>query len=109
MLLLLALFFVGETWGSGEPFPIIQLTAIEQVEMLATAIMTLGVLAAWQRELVGGSVSIAGGLLFLLAESIDAGQFSLVWFPTVFLLVGVLFVLCWLADWKDVENRVRSA
>ena len=101
MVALFVIFFVGESLIAGEPFPIFQLTTEETLESLAVVVMSIGALIAWRWELLGGWLCIGGGLLFNGVESIGDRAVSILWFPTVFVIVGVLFVLH--------ERRERSA
>ena len=69
--------------------------------LVPTIAMAVILVIAWRWELLGGWLCIGGGLLFNGVESIGDRAVSILWFPTVFVIVGVLFVLH--------ERRERSA
>jgi hypothetical protein len=86
-------FLVGEALPSSRDVAGLRLTLAEGVEMAAVITALVGIVVGWRRETVGGALSVAGGLAFIAAESIDAGRVDVVWFAPVFVLVGALYLL----------------
>jgi hypothetical protein len=108
--LLVALFIfmlVGYSL-SGDFFPIFHLNTVETLETIAVLMSLTGVGIAWRWELPGGLMVLAGGLFFNLVESIDRGNLDPVWFATVFMVVGVLFVLAWYLAGRQQAELVRQ-
>jgi hypothetical protein len=94
MAVLFVVFFVGESLGGDGWFSSGQLTLVEWLEVAALLVMSAGVLLAWRWEVVGGALSLGGGLAFNVVESLGGGQVEPVWFAVVFVVVGVLFLVC---------------
>lgn len=92
MVALFLFFFVAEGLMPNEPGP--GLTLGESLEMIATFVMVVGAIAAWRWEALGGWLCLGGGIFFNVVESIGRGRFPLVWFPMVFVLIGLAFLLC---------------
>ena len=92
--LLLVLFLVGfvASFVAEGATPLGQLTTAEILMFGATFMMLVGVALAWRWEFVGGALAIAGGIGFTVVDSVRSG-FRIVWFPAVFVVVGVLYVL----------------
>ena len=90
IVLLLLVMFIGEAWGNLGP---IHFTLEESLEMAATLVMAAGALLAWRMERLGGWLCFGGGFVFVLVESVASGKLDLVWFPMVFLIGGVLYLL----------------
>jgi hypothetical protein len=86
-------FFVGETLSSPGGLGGLRLTLAEAVEVAAVVTALVGIVVGWRREALGGALSVAGGLAFIAAESVDDGAMRLVWFPLVFVVVGALYLL----------------
>jgi hypothetical protein len=96
MVLLFAVMFIGEAVMVSEPFP--GLTLVESLEMAAVVVMLAGALMAWRWEILGGALCLAGGIFFVIVESVQENRLRLVWFPVVFAAIGVTFILCRLAS-----------
>lgn len=89
--MLFLVFFVGEGLSADDPAALLRLSPIEYLQFAAVGVMLIGAILAWWRELAGGALCIAGGLLFVAVESWADGQLSLVWFPIAFALIGAAF------------------
>jgi hypothetical protein len=94
MVALFVVFFVGESLGGAGSSSIGRLTPIEWLEVAALLVMSAGVLLAWRWEVAGGALSLGGGLAFNVVESLGGGQVEPVWFAVVFVVVGVMFLVC---------------
>ncbi len=107
---LLAALFIFMFAGyalAGEFIPIFRLTLPETLEMIAVLIALIGVGIAWRWELTGGVMVFSAGLMFMLVESIESRSFDPIWFATVFMVVGVLFVLAWYLAGRSQVELVR--
>jgi hypothetical protein len=109
MVALLLFFFIGDTLSGEGPFPIRGLPISERLELFATAVMALGAVLAWRWEFLGGSLCVIGGLGFNLVESLSEGRLRLVWFPVVFIVVGVIFGLCAMSFWQKPTRKEPPA
>ena len=86
---LLVLIVVLIAIGEGMPNPFTQpMTA--QVGFLALALIMMGVLGAWRWELAGGTLSLVGWGLFVVAVTHPARGLN--WFVGALALPGVLYV-----------------
>jgi hypothetical protein len=104
MVLLFVFMFVGEAAMASEPFP--GLTTVEALEMAAVVVMLVGTLLAWRWETLGGAMTLAGGIFFIIVESLQENRLRPVWFAAVFAVVGAIFIACRLAD--NARRRVNS-
>ncbi len=91
---LVVVLFVGETAGGQGPFPLSTLSSIELMMFVALAAMLIGVALAWRWDVTGGSITIAGGLSFIALDAIGSGDLRITLVPGLFVLSGVMFVLC---------------
>jgi hypothetical protein len=105
MVVLIAVFFVGESLGGDGPLPVGSLAVGECLEMAALLIMAAGALLAWRWEAVGGALSLGGGLAFNAVESLGGGRVELVWFALVFVVIGGLFLLCSYLSVASIRRR----
>ena len=97
--LLFIVFFLGETDFSQPP----RVTTAETFMILCIPIMLLiGILVAWKREVMGGMIIVMSILLFNIVAMISEG-FSFELEFGVFLSVGLLFIICGVAD-RRLEN-----
>jgi hypothetical protein len=85
MVLLIVLMAIGE----GMPNPFTQPMSV-QVGFLALALIMIGILGAWRWELAGGTISLAGWGLFVVA--VGHLEKGLSWFVAAIALPGVLYV-----------------
>jgi hypothetical protein len=85
LVLIIVLFAVGE----GMPNPFTQPVSV-QVGFLALALVVIGVLGAWRWELAGGTVSLVGWSLFVVA--VMHPPRGLNWFVGALALPGLLYV-----------------
>ena len=85
LVLTIVLFAIGE----GMPNPFTQPMAV-QVGFLALALMIVGILGAWRWELPGGTLSLVGWSLFVVA--VMRPSRGLNWFVGALALPGVLYV-----------------
>jgi hypothetical protein len=106
MVVLFAVFFVGESLGGDGPFPVGSLTLVEWLEMVALLIMSAGALLAWRWEALGGALSLGGGLAFNVVESLGGGGVELTWFAVVFVVIGGLFLACSYLSESAIRERV---
>ena len=86
---LLVLSMVMIAIGEGMPNPLTQ-PLWGQIICLALALITIGVLIAWRRELTGGIVSLAGFCLGIVP--LNNSPRGLTWFYFALALPGVLYV-----------------
>lgn len=93
LVMLFLVIFIGEALGADDPSALLRLSTTEYLEFAAVGVMLTGAILAWWRELTGGALCIAGGLLFVAVESWADGQLSLVWFPVAFALIGAAFAV----------------
>ena len=85
LVLLIVLIAVGE----GMPNPFTQPLTV-QVGFLALALVMIGILGAWRWELTGGSISLVGWSLFVVA--VMHPPRGLNWFVGALALPGLLYV-----------------
>jgi hypothetical protein len=94
LVVLVVALFVGETAGGQGPFPLSALSPIEQMMFVALAAMLIGVALAWRWDVTGGSITIAAGLSFIALDAIGGSGLHVTLVPGLFILSGVMFVLC---------------
>jgi len=94
MVVLVVVFFVGESLGGGGSLSPARLTPVEWFEVAALLVMSVGTLLAWRWEALGGALSLGGGLAFNIVESLSKGWVEPVWFAVVFAVVGMMFLVC---------------
>jgi hypothetical protein len=100
LVLIIVLFAVGE----GMPNPFTQPVSV-QVGFLALALVVIGVLGAWRWELAGGTVSLVGWSLFVVA--VMHPPRGLNWFVGALALPGLLYVA--VALLRRYNDRHQSA
>lgn len=99
--------FSGEVIADGFEFSgLVGLSLGEYLEFVAVFVMMVGAILAWWRELAGGVLCVAGGALFNIVESLQAGQVDLFWFPLVFVGIGLIFIL---SSQADSPRRMKPA
>ena len=95
LVLIIVLFAVGE----GMPNPFTQPMSV-QVGFLALALVMIGILAGWRWELAGGTLSLFGWGLFVVA--VMHPPRGLNWFVGALALPGLLYVAgALLRRWAD--------
>lgn len=87
LFLLVAVIFVGE--GPPNPF---ELSVWELIGFLGILVTLTGVVLALWRQLIGGILILAGMLPFID----DIEWSSSAWVFCVFILLGILNIICWL-------------
>jgi hypothetical protein len=92
LVLLIAFMVVGEALASKGPVALPQLTPFETWGVVAVFISMAGILLAWWRPRPGGGLTLAGGTLFNLIQSLESKQLDLFWFAVVFMVVGALLL-----------------
>ncbi len=85
LVLIIVLFAIGE----GMPNPFTQPMTV-QVGFLALALVMIGILGGWRWELAGGTLSLVGWSLFVIA--VMHPPRGLNWFVSALALPGVLYV-----------------
>ena len=85
LVLMIVLFAVGE----GMPNPFTQPISV-QIGFLALALLVIGILGAWRWELAGGTLSLVGWSLFVVA--VMHPPRGLNWFVGALALSGLLYV-----------------
>lgn len=93
------LFFIGD--GGFNP---VNMTARESVLMIFFLLTCIGLIVAWRREAVGGSMAILSMALFYVANWIFSGQLPRGWAFAAILLPAFLFLLCNLFHAGRVHN-----
>ena len=86
---LLVLLVVIIAIGEGMPNPLTQPMTV-QVGFLALALIMIGILGGWRWELAGGTISLVGWGLFLVAVTHPARGLN--WFVNALALPGLLYV-----------------
>ena len=86
---LLVLIIVLIAIGEGMPNPFTQPIPV-QIGFLALALVMIGILGGWRWELAGGTVSLVGWSLFVVA--VMRSPRGLNWFVSALALPGVLYV-----------------
>jgi hypothetical protein len=86
---LLVLIIVLLAIGEGMPNPFTQPMSV-QVRFLALALVMVGLLGAWRWELAGGTLSLVGWSLFVVAVMHPPRGLS--WFVSALALPGALYV-----------------
>jgi hypothetical protein len=86
---LLLLMVVVLAVGEGMPNPVTQPVRV-QVGFLALALLMVGILGGWRWELAGGTLSLVGWGLFVVA--VIHPPRGLNWFVSVLALPGILYV-----------------
>ena len=98
--LLLIAIVVLMMFADGLPNPY-ELTDKELQLFAAMIIMTVGLIIAYKREILGGLLATGGYVFFAVAEkSINNGPI----FP-LFFVVGALYLFCW---WQDKKERNKT-
>lgn len=92
LVLLFAVFLVAESLDGTGPFPLTRLTVAETWGIMAVFISMAGVLLAWWRPLIGGGLTLAGGTLFNVVETVGDGRLDVAWFAVGFMVVGALLM-----------------
>jgi hypothetical protein len=105
MVVLFVVFFVGESLSGEGWFSSGPLTPVEWFEVAALLVMSAGVLLAWRWEAAGGTLSLGGGLAFNVVESLGGGRVEPVWFAVVFVVVGVMFLVCSYSSAASLRER----
>jgi hypothetical protein len=85
---LVAVIFLGE--GGFNP---LKLTAVEGLQMTLFLTACLGLVVAWRRPVLGGTISTGGMLLFLAVEAAGREGFPKGVFFYLMLLPGLLLLL----------------
>jgi hypothetical protein len=86
---LLVLMIVLLAIGEGMPNPFTQPMTV-QVGFLALALLMIGILGGWRWELAGGTLSLVGWILFVVA--VVHPHRGLNWFVSALALPGLLYV-----------------
>ncbi len=90
----LSLVFITVVFVSGSGIDIAGADLSHKLQMGAFAVMVAGLLLAWKWEGLGGVLTLAGLLLFLLLDYLLFGSFLQFWILLVFAIPGVLFLYC---------------
>lgn len=90
--LLLLTFFVGESLAGDGP-DLSHLSDAETLEFIAMAGMLAGGLLGFWREAAGGWLCLFAGMLFNAVESWSGGGLDLFWFSTVYMVIGLAYLL----------------
>jgi len=85
LVLIIVLFAIGE----GMPNPLTQPISV-QIGFLALALVMIGILGGWRWELAGGTLSLVGWSLFVVAVMHPARGLN--WFVGALALPGLLYV-----------------
>ena len=101
---LLVLIIVVIAIGEGMPNPFTQPMSV-QVGFLALALVMIGILGAWRWELAGGTLSLVGWSLFVVA--VAHPENLLTWFVSALALPGALYVASTLL--RRYDRRHQSA
>jgi len=101
---LLVLMIVVIAIGEGMPNPFTQPITV-QVGFLALALVMIGILGAWRWELAGGTLSLVGWSLFVIA--VMHPPKGLNWFVGALALPGILYVAGALV--RRYDERHQSA
>lgn len=98
--LLFCVFFIGETDFS-KPFSL----PFNEVILILFIPVTLiiGIIIAWKREILGGIIIAASVLLFNITAYIAEG-FSFEMDFGIFAFVGLLYIICGVADRRIADN-----
>jgi len=99
LFLLVVLFAMGE----GFPNPV-NLPAREIVLTIAFVVMLIGILLSWKLEGWGGSVILAGFVLFEVVNYLTSGRFTGGWVFLLFPFIGCLFLAYW---WLQKKERLN--
>lgn len=94
---LVLLIFVGEGFNP------LRLTAHEAVLMVCFWTAIAGLLVAWKREGLGGTLTVGGMLLFYGFHRLTSGVFPRGWAFVVIALPGLFFLCC--AAWERKSVR----
>ncbi len=92
MFIFMCLFFVGAFEVEGWP---VGLTVSEIVMFVGMGMMIMGLVVFWFHELLAGIVVLSGYLIFVITNMISSGKFFSGWIITIFLILGVLFLITW--------------
>ena len=99
---LLVLMCVIIAIGEGMPNPLTQPMSV-QVGFLALALVMIGILGGWRWELAGGTLSLVGWSLFVVA--VMHPPRGLNWFVGALALPGILYVAGALVRRYDERRR----
>ncbi len=102
LLLMVISIMIGDMLIEGIPeeFPF---TRIEVLLFIFLFISLIGLIIAWQRELLGGALAILGMVLFTLTNSLESGYLRFNWVFAAIVLAGALFLYS--ARHKDKDLR----
>lgn len=102
--ILLIFIVISLTIGEAFPHPF-QLSAKELLFTVALLVMLAGLLLAWKWEGIGGSLIIAGFLIFVISNSIISKSLNLGVFLLIFPLTGILYLICCWREKKIISSK----
>ncbi|HOX87092.1 MAG TPA: hypothetical protein PKW76_12140 [bacterium] len=86
---MILLFFIGEG------FDPVRIEAEEWLGLFFSPFaVCAGMIIAWQKEILGGTIAVAGLGFFYLLNLLTVGRFPSGWFFLLFSLPGLLFLAC---------------
>ncbi len=78
--------------GVGGVYPV-KLQGTELIQMVFLWTACIGILLAWHWQVIGGTISLVGMLLFFTVEFVARGGLPRGLFPYLMLLPGILFMV----------------
>jgi hypothetical protein len=91
----------------GEGFHPEQLTTAQRLGFVFFPVgICLGMILAWWKELLGGSITVGSLLVFYAVHLASAGTPPKGWAWIAFAVPGFLFVLCWYRSRKATASAV---
>lgn len=97
LLLLIFVIMTGSFFSEGLAY---EISAAENWMFFAMFLMLIGTIVGWKYEGYAALLLIAGYLLFVGVNYTRNQTFNVGWVIPIFLIVGILYLMCWVRDRK---------